>query len=127
MHESIYDEFVEKLKKEAAKFTVGDPRDPKTRVGAMCGKVHFEKVKEYLDYARENGYVSFGYGTPEADIPNHGYFLPPTILENVPQDDKLMQEEIFGPVTAVYKFQTEEEAIRLANDTPYGLGVERFS
>lgn len=123
VHESIYDEFLEKLKMETAKFLIGDPRHAKTRVGALCGRIQYEKVKEYFEYAKEKGFVAFGYGT-DMNLPEefaNGYFLPPTILTNVPHDDKLVTEEIFGPVTIVSKFSTEEEAIRLANDTQYGL------
>lgn len=109
---------------EAAKFTIGDPRQASTRVGAMCGRVHYQKVKEYFEYAKSNGYVVFGHGMTDMDLPDefkNGYFLPPTILTNVPHDDKLLTDEIFGPVTIVTKFSTEEEAIRLANASQYGL------
>jgi aminomuconate-semialdehyde/2-hydroxymuconate-6-semialdehyde dehydrogenase len=86
VHEDIYDEFVEKLILETAKYTVGDPRDSNSRLGAMCGKTHYEKVKEYFEHGLKNGYNVAGYGKTVLNLPEHcknGYFLPPTVMKRI--------------------------------------------
>ena len=79
---------------EASKFKLGNPSAPGTRVGALCGQVHYDKVKSYFEYAKSLGKIVFGYGL--TDIPEEceqGLFLPPTIITDIPQDDKLNRYE----------------------------------
>ncbi|CBY33202.1 unnamed protein product [Oikopleura dioica] len=124
VHESVYDEFMQKFIAEARKFTVGDPRNPATRCGALCGKPHYDKVISYFEYAKEKGFVVYGHGKNNLELPENvakGLFVHPTICTNVPEDDKMVTEEIFGPVTVVNTFSSEAEAIQKANATKYGL------
>ncbi|CBY14098.1 unnamed protein product [Oikopleura dioica] len=124
VHESVYDEFMQKFIAEARKFTVGDPRNPATRCGALCGKPHYDKVISYFEYAKEKGYVVYGHGMDNLELPENvskGLFVHPTICTKVPEDDKMVTEEIFGPVTVVNTFSNEAEAIQKANATKYGL------
>lgn len=101
---------------------MGDPLDPTTRLGALINKTHFAKVSSYLDQARlEKLKILSGGDTRQ------GAYVQPTIIDGVTRDSKLFREEIFGPVLAVTTFNTLEEAIELANDTPYGLAASVYS
>jgi acyl-CoA reductase-like NAD-dependent aldehyde dehydrogenase len=98
---------------------VGDPRQPETVVGPMAGEKHLKKVEEYVDLARkEGGRVVCGGERLDLD---GGYYYKPTVIADLANDSRVVQEEIFGPVLTVQPFDTEDEAIQLANSTPYGL------
>ncbi|MGW3098351.1 aldehyde dehydrogenase family protein [Streptomyces sp. NPDC001102] len=98
---------------------VGDPRDPGTVVGPMAGERHLKKVEEYVDLARkEGGRVVAGGERLDLD---GGYYYRPTVIADLANDSRVVQEEIFGPVLTVQPFDTEDEAVALANSTPYGL------
>ncbi|MER8010603.1 aldehyde dehydrogenase family protein [Streptomyces sp. NPDC094149] len=98
---------------------VGDPRDPGTVVGPMAGEKHLRKVEEYVDLARkEGGRIVAGGGRLDLD---GGYYYKPTVIADLSNDSRVVQEEIFGPVLTVQPFDTEDEAVALANSTPYGL------
>ncbi|GAB7106265.1 aldehyde dehydrogenase family protein [Streptomyces phaeofaciens JCM 4814] len=98
---------------------VGDPRAPETVVGPMAGERHLRKVEEYVDLARkEGGRVVCGGERLDLD---GGYYYKPTVIADLPNDSRVVQEEIFGPVLTVQPFDTEDEAVALANSTPYGL------
>ncbi|WLW50010.1 aldehyde dehydrogenase family protein [Streptomyces sp. YU58] len=98
---------------------VGDPRDPGTVVGPMAGEKHLKKVEEYVDLARkEGGRIVCGGERLELD---GGYYYKPTVIADLSNDSRVVQEEIFGPVLTVQPFDTEDEAVALANSTPYGL------
>ncbi|MCD7438056.1 aldehyde dehydrogenase family protein [Streptomyces lincolnensis] len=97
---------------------VGDPRDPGTVVGPMAGEKHLKKVEEYVDLARkEGGRIVCGGERLDLD----GYYYKPTVIADLSNDSRVVQEEIFGPVLTVQPFDTEDEAVALANSTPYGL------
>lgn len=109
---SVFDDFLELLAKATAELRVGNPEESSTQMGPLISAEHREKVASYVD-----GEVAF-----RGDVPNgKGYWYPPTILGPVSNDSRQAREEIFGPVACVIPFQDETEAIRIANDTPYGL------
>jgi acyl-CoA reductase-like NAD-dependent aldehyde dehydrogenase len=98
---------------------VGDPRRPETVVGPMAGERHLKKVEEYVDLARKEG-GRIVCGGERLDL-GGGYYYRPTVVAGLPNDSRVVQEEIFGPVLTVQPFDTEDEAVELANSTPYGL------
>lgn len=125
VHRSILDDFVEKLKAELAKLKVGDPLDEESDIGAIVNKKQFDQVCNYISdgLARESATVAIG-GTPPAEGPlSEGYFVEPTVIVDVENDWRIAQEEIFGPVLCVIPWDDEDEVIRMANDTHYGLSA----
>ncbi|MGW3116540.1 aldehyde dehydrogenase family protein [Streptomyces sp. NPDC001107] len=98
---------------------VGDPRDPETVVGPMAGEKHLKKVEEYVDIARKEG-GRIVCGGERLDL-DGGYYYRPTVIADLSNDSRVVQEEIFGPVLTVQPFGSEDEAVELANSTPYGL------
>ncbi|MFG2576569.1 aldehyde dehydrogenase family protein [Streptomyces sp. NPDC048481] len=98
---------------------VGDPRLPETVVGPMAGERHLRKVEEYVDLAREEG-ARIVCGGERLEL-DGGYYYKPTVIADVAPDSRVVQEEIFGPVLTVQPFDDEDEAVALANSTPYGL------
>ena len=102
-------------------FTVGDPADPKTAIGPMVSQKQYERVESYIRKGIEEGaeVLAGGEGHPEGF--EAGYFVKPTVFVNVKNDMTIAQEEIFGPVLCVIAYDSEDEAIRIANDTKYGL------
>ena len=120
----IYDKFkvafVEKVKTE---LVVGNPLDAKTKTGAIVSKMHFEKVLSYIELAKEEGGTILCGGhavKPEGDCAN-GWYIAPTVIEGLSYDCRTNQEEIFGPVVTITPFDTDEEALIMANSTEYGL------
>ncbi|MEU0941670.1 aldehyde dehydrogenase family protein [Streptomyces canus] len=98
---------------------VGDPRDPGTVVGPMAGEKHLKKVEEYVDLARKEG-GRIVCGGERLDL-DGGFYYQPTVIADLSNDSRVVQEEIFGPVLTVQPFDSEDEAVALANSTPYGL------
>jgi acyl-CoA reductase-like NAD-dependent aldehyde dehydrogenase len=98
---------------------VGDPRAAETVVGPMAGEKHLRKVEEYVDIARKEG-ARIVCGGERLDL-DGGYYYKPTVIADLPNDSRVVQEEIFGPVLTVQPFDSEDEAVALANSTPYGL------
>ncbi|MCG7209143.1 aldehyde dehydrogenase family protein [Streptomyces arenae] len=98
---------------------VGDPRDPATVVGPMAGEKHLRKVEEYVELARKEG-GRIVCGGERLDL-DGGFYYRPTVVADLPNDSRVIQDEIFGPVLTVQPFDTEDEAVALANSTPYGL------
>ena len=119
------DSFLEKFKKAAKEFTVGDPMHKDTKMGALVSKDHMEKVLGYVDLAKkEGGTIEFGGDKLNLAAPNNnGYFIEPTIITGLTNDCRVMQEEIFGPVVTVTTFKSEDEAIKMANNVRYGLSA----
>jgi len=115
---SIYDDFVARFSEAAQSLKVGDPLDPETQVGSLISNEHRDRVHGYVETGREEGAeVAAGGELPEGD----GAFYPPTVLAQVDNSMKVAQEEIFGPVVTVIPFEDEKDAIRIANDSRYGL------
>lgn len=119
--DEIYEPFMKRVKARIAKVGLGHPMEMSTGMGAMTSKAQFEKVMGYLDIGRKEG-AKVVYGGNSYRIPgcDEGYYIEPTILEGS-NDMRTSREEIFGPVTTAIRFKTEEEALQIANDSPYGL------
>lgn len=119
LEQSISQEFIAALKKRMKQIVVGDPLDEQTEVGPLIHREHYRRVNKYLQLAREEGAAVYS-GVVPSDY-RDGNFVAPTLLENVTGNMRVVREEIFGPVLAVQTFTNEEEAVRMANDTKYGL------
>ncbi|MDO5619784.1 5-carboxymethyl-2-hydroxymuconate semialdehyde dehydrogenase [Kocuria sp.] len=117
----VYDEFVERYAAQAQRVKVGLPSDPTTEVGALVHPEHFEKVMSYVELGKSEGRMVAGGGRPEG-FPE-GNFVQPTVFVDVAPEARIFQEEIFGPVVAITPFDTEDEALELANNTKYGLAA----
>jgi 5-carboxymethyl-2-hydroxymuconic-semialdehyde dehydrogenase len=118
---SVYDTFVERYAAQAARVVVGDPRDPRTEVGALVHPEHYDKVMSYIEIGKTEARLVAGGGRP-AHLPT-GNYIAPTVFADVKPDARIFQEEIFGPVVAITPFDTEQEALELANATSYGLAA----
>jgi acyl-CoA reductase-like NAD-dependent aldehyde dehydrogenase len=117
---AIYDAFIEKLTAAAAAFAPGDPMDARTMMGPLVSREQYDRVTNYFAVGKQDGAkVALG-----ADVrPGKGYFVQPTVFSDVSNDMRIAKEEIFGPVASVIRFDTEEEAVRLGNQTDYGLAA----
>jgi succinate-semialdehyde dehydrogenase/glutarate-semialdehyde dehydrogenase len=120
----IHDAFVSGLAARMAALKIGAGSDPSTQCGPMITSKAVEKIDRLVTEAVAGGARVVTGGTP---LPGSGNFYPPTVLDNVPVDARIAREEIFGPVAPVYRFETEAEAIRLANRTEYGLAAYVYS
>ena len=121
-HRSIYDELLEKVSRRAQSIVIGDPLSDETELGPLAFAAQREKVDSYVQLGvSEGASVLTGGGTPTTALP--GYFYEPTVLTGVSNDMRITREEIFGPVAAIMPFDTEEEVLRLANDSDYGLAA----
>lgn len=122
IHQSIHDEFVERLAARIQNIRVGDPTDPKTQVGPLIHPDHWARVRGYMDLARQEGAMVRVGGDRPSHLSQGNYFAP-TLITNVRNDMRIAQEEIFGPVLVVIPFRDQAEAIQLANDIKYGLAA----
>lgn len=123
VHESIYDEMCNELVQLAEAAVVDDGLKQGTQLGPLQNKMQYEKVKGFLDDARKNGKVVAGGEV--MDRP--GYFIRPTIVRDIAEGSRLVDEEQFGPVLPILKYSDTDEAIRRANNTAYGLGASVWS
>jgi aldehyde dehydrogenase (NAD+) len=122
LHESIADQFLEKFIGLANSIRLGDPLDPNTEMGPLTSEAHRNKVLSYVEIAKQQGGRILSGGTvPEEQSLQNGYFVKPTVVEAQPQD-RVAQEEVFGPFVTVLRFKTDAEALEIANCTEYGLG-----
>jgi aldehyde dehydrogenase (NAD+) len=119
VQESIYEPLLEKLKRRLRTLRVGDPLDKNTDVGAINSKAQLEKIRELVASGEAEGAEIY---QPPCRLPERGYWFAPTLFTNVAQSYRIAQEEIFGPVLSILPYETESEAIAIANDSPYGLG-----
>jgi 5-carboxymethyl-2-hydroxymuconic-semialdehyde dehydrogenase len=117
----IYDDFCDRYAARAANIVVGDPHDPKTEVGALVHPEHYDKVMSYVEIGKSEGRLIAGGGRPE-NLPD-GNYVAPTVFADVKPDARIFQEEIFGPVVSITPFDTDEEALELANGVKYGLAA----
>ncbi|MDE1152438.1 MAG: aldehyde dehydrogenase [Micavibrio sp.] len=125
VQDTIYEKFRDALVKEASDMSIGDPLQPDILLGALVSKAHMEKVLSCLDIAEQEGGRILTGGRRKI-VPGRcaeGYFIEPTIIEGLPLHCRTNQEEIFGPVVTLMPFRDEDEAIRLANGTEYGLAA----
>ncbi|HEY6748820.1 MAG TPA: aldehyde dehydrogenase [Mycobacteriales bacterium] len=116
VHADVHDELVRLVAARAARIRLGDPHDPDTEMGPVANRPQYEKVLGHLATARSEG-VTVAYG----GAAEGGLFVQPTVLTGVTPASTVYREEVFGPVLAAVPFTTEDEAVKLANDTPYGL------
>ncbi len=118
---AVYDEFVERYAAQAERVVVGYPHDPATEVGTLVHPEHYAKVMGYVELGKTEARLVAGGGRPEGL--ESGNFVAPTVFADVKPDARIFQEEIFGPVVAITPFDTEAEALELANATRYGLAA----
>jgi len=121
----IYPKFVEAATEKAKRIRLGPPLERGTKMGPLVSKEQYERVRMYQELGKTEGKVAIGGGRPAS--PAKGYYVEPTIFYDVKNSARIAQEEIFGPVAAVIPFSDETEAIRIANDTPYGLAAAVWS
>jgi aldehyde dehydrogenase (NAD+) len=122
LHKSIADEFLDGFIKLAKSIKLGNPLDPATEMGPLTSKLHQKRVLNYCEIAQqEGGKILTGGRQPDAPELAKGFFIEPTVVMAQPQD-RICQEEVFGPFVAVNTFESDEEAIQIANSTEYGLG-----
>ncbi|GGK59093.1 aldehyde dehydrogenase [Streptomyces flaveus] len=121
-HRSVYDELLERVSERARTIRIGDPMDEKTELGPLAFEGQRDKVAGYVDLGRGEG-ARVLTGGRATDGGLGGWFYEPTVLVDVDNSMRVVREEIFGPVLAVMPFDTEEEVVRLANDTEYGLAA----
>ena len=121
VEKSMYKEAVERLKKYADEFKVDDPNKEGDHIGPVISEIQFNKIQNLIKIGIDEGakLISGGPGRPEGI--DKGYYIKPTVFADVKNDMQIARTEIFGPVLSVMPFETEEEAIEIANDTPYGL------
>ena len=120
VHRDIKDEFLDKLIAAARSYTPGNPLDPKTSMGAIVDQVQLDRVLGYIEAGRAESKLLLGGG--RVNLESGGYYIEPTIFDTQ-ADAKIAREEIFGPVLSVITFDTAEEAIRIANNSEYGLAA----
>jgi len=120
IQESVYDVVLRKLKDRMQALVLGNPLDKNTDIGAINSKEQLATINKYLKIGIKEGAEIY---QPECTVPKKGYWCKPTLFTNVSQSNKIVQEEIFGPVLAVQSFRTVDEVIEKANNTPYGLSA----
>ena len=125
LHNKIKNEFIEHLIAEMPAFIPGDPLNPETRVGATASKEQYDRIQDYIQQAIDRGLrcIRDGFEPPYAG----GYYVAPTVFPEVPPDDPLAREEIFGPVLITHSFDRIGDAIELANDSRFGLAASIWS
>lgn len=121
---NIYQEFIERLVERVRRIRVGDPFDAETEVGTVAFEGQYEKVLRYIEIGQAEGAkLLFGGGRPDDASLSNGLFVLPTVFADVTNDMRIAREEIFGPVASVIRFESEDEAVAIANDTPFGLAA----
>lgn len=124
VEDAIYDEVVERLAAYANAYVCGDPFDPDVHQGPQCTEAHMQKILSYIELGKQEGArVAAGGERDTRGRNSEGYFVRPTIFADVTNNMSIAQEEIFGPVLPIIRFHTEEEVVRMANDTIYGLAA----
>src|SRR5438067_7911448 len=120
VQESIAEPLLEKLKRRLGTLRLGDPLDKNTDIGAINSRAQLEKIRGLVESGVEEGAEIY---QPPCDLPDRGFWFPPTLFTNVAQSNRIAREEIFGPVLSVLTFRTPAEAVEKANNTPYGLSA----
>ncbi|HVH64002.1 MAG TPA: aldehyde dehydrogenase family protein [Candidatus Dormibacteraeota bacterium] len=120
VQESIAEPLLEKLKRRLSTLRLGDPLDKNTDIGAINSRAQLEKIQGLVESGLEEGAELY---QPECEIPERGFWFPPSLFTNVSQSYRIAREEIFGPVLSVLTFRTPNEAVEKANNTPYGLSA----
>ncbi len=121
VQKSIYKKFVDAMAEKAKKVKLGAPLDRETKMGPLVSKDQYDRVREYQEIGKKEAKLAFGGGRPK-DF-DKGYYVEPTIFYDVDNNARIAREEIFGPVASVIPFEDEKDAIRIANDSLYGLAA----
>lgn len=119
VEKNIYSKFVEAMTEKAKRIKLGPPMERETKMGPLVSKEQYDRVSAYLEAGKKEAKVAIGGGRPKQI--SKGYYVEPTIFYDVDNSARISREEIFGPVASVIPFDGESDAIRIANDTPYGL------
>ncbi len=129
IQDTIYNKFKTAFLLEVQKRTVGDPLEESSKLGAIVSKPHFDKILSYIQLAKDEGgkILLGGHAVNLEGRCKNGWFIAPTVIEGLPFDCRVNQEEIFGPVVTLVSFSSEEEAIFMANSTPFGLAATVFT
>ena len=130
MESSILDRFLDRFVEGARSLMIGDPKDEWTDVGAVISAGHRDKIEAYVELAKTEGGTILTGGDRPAELPQRcrdGFFVAPTVITGLSMGCRVNQEEIFGPVVTVTPFKDEEEAVGLANDSPYGLAASLWT
>lgn len=122
VHRDIADELLELVLDRSRRLVVGDPLDPRTEIGALVEEKHLERVLGYIRGAVDDG-ARLALGGDRVHLGSGGCYVGPTVFDRVDPRSRIAREEVFGPVLAVFPFEDAEEAVRLANDTEYGLAA----
>jgi len=120
VQESVYDEVLDSLRRRLRTLRLGDPLDKNTDIGAINSAAQLARIRELSDVGESEGAERW---SPPCELPEHGFWFPPTLFTGVGQSSRIAQEEIFGPVLSVLTFRTPDEAVAKANNTPYGLSA----
>lgn len=121
VQESVAESFLAIFKEKFGAVRLGDPLDANTDHGPQIDELQYNRVKSYLEIGQKDGTLAMGGDAKD------GYFIKPTIFQNVPEDSRIVREEVFGPVVIINTFKTEQEAIAKANATEYGLYAAVFT
>lgn len=120
VEERVHDELIDRLKEKNQDRKVGDPFDPDTQQGPQVDKAQFDKILKYIEYGKKDGADCITGGNR---VGKKGYFIEPTLFDNVTDDMRIARDEIFGPVMSVLKFRNVDDIVRRANDTNFGLAA----
>lgn len=121
----LFDAFVEQIVELFHRIVVGDPRDPNTDIGPLISRQQQTRVADFVTRAAKDGATIHVGG--QVDLSAQGAFYPPTVITGAPQHSEIVQSEIFGPVIVVLPFDSDEDGLQLANDTPYGLAASAWT
>ncbi len=121
----IYSKFVEAMVEKSKRIRLGAPLDRETKMGPLVSKEQYDRVRQYQEIGKSEAKLAAGGGRPATQA--KGYYVEPTIFADVDNSARIAREEIFGPVAAVIPFDSEADAIRIANDSPYGLAAAVWS
>src|SRR5215475_6009021 len=121
VEKSIYKKFVDAMAEKAKKIKLGPPLDRETKMGPLVSKEQYDRVRSYQDVGKSEAKVAIGGGQPSSF--KRGYYVEPTIFYDVDNSARIAREEIFGPVAAVIPFENEADALKIANDSPFGLAA----
>ena len=125
VEKKIYKNFVDAMTEKAKRIRLGPPLERETKMGPLVSKDQWERVRGYQEVGKKEAKVAIGGGVPKSFA--KGYYVEPTIFYDVDNSARIAREEIFGPVCAVIPFEDEKDAIRIANDSPYGLAAAVWS
>ena len=121
VHEDIHEELADRVVETFGNTAVGDPMEPETEMGAMVSRSHYDRVLEMIEDAKDSGAVLRTGGGPKEVEGLDGYFVEPTVFDEVSPDDRIAQQEVFGPVVSIIPWSDYEEMIEIANGVNYGL------